>query len=235
MSAGKSKSELAKDAREINRIHGQIVENAQTNLQLAIECGTILTEDKKSVQHGEWEEWLKTNCPEIEDRTARLYMRLAKNSDKLEKLAAENGNTVADLSIRGAVMLLQKKKTEEEKAKAKAERERKAKEKDAAALVAAMAGANLVDIMKAKSIDEIKIALKQSARSDEVIAAIAPSLQDQLKSISPSKLALLLTSTSVWPAENVPALLDEISKRVKSSSAPQMTIRPGPAQTEART
>ena len=85
--------------------------------------------------------------------------------------------------------------------------------------------------MKAKSADGIKTALKQSARSDEVIAAITPSLHDLLKSTSPTKLATLITMTSIWPAENVPALLDEISKRMKSEPT---VSRPRLQQTEAR-
>jgi hypothetical protein len=67
------------------------------------------------------------------------------------------------LSIRGALRLLTKAKTEEQKAKAKSDREAKAKAKADEAKLAAMAGANLADVMKAKSADEIKTALKQSA------------------------------------------------------------------------
>jgi hypothetical protein len=240
MSGGKSKAELAKDAREINRIHGQIVENAQTNLQLAIECGTILLDDKKSVSHGEWEEYVKTNFPEIAAETVRLYMRLAKNAADLERLAAQNGNTVADLSIRGALRLLAPVKSDEQKAKAQAERERKAAENEQAAKLAAAAGANLTDVMNAKGVEEIKTALKQSERFDEVARVMTPPLGQQLKAANPFELALLLTDTAVWPVEKVRALIDELNKRMKSAaeervkSAEPSTFRPRPVQPEAR-
>jgi hypothetical protein len=158
-----SKQQLVKNPGEINRIHDEIIENSVALLQRAMECGTILLSVKNEMDHGEWEKWLAANCPQIEDRTARAYMRLAKNSEQLEKLAAENGSSVADLSIRGALRLLTKAKTEEQKAKAKSDREAKAKAKADEAKLAAMAGANLADVMKAKSADEIKTALKQSA------------------------------------------------------------------------
>ena len=45
-------------------------------------------------------------------RTARLYMQLSKDEDKIEEAAAQNGNTVADLSIRGARKLITKKRPE---------------------------------------------------------------------------------------------------------------------------
>jgi hypothetical protein len=226
MSAGKSKSELAKDAREINRIHGQITEHDQTNLQLAIDCGKILADDKKSVGHGGWLEWLKTNCPEIDDRTVRLYTRLGKNEEKIEKLAAQNGNTVANLSIRGALALLAPKLTEEQKATRQAERDRAAAEKEAAAKVAAAAGANLTDVMKAKGVDEIKTALKQSDRFDEVAASVAPPLEQQLKATSPGRLAVILTD--VWQAEDVQKLITELQR---PKVPPRPPIRPA---TEAR-
>jgi hypothetical protein len=223
---------LAKLAAEANRLHNLIVEGNQSSLQRSIEAGTFLIEAKKIVGHGDWGQWLVKNCPQISDRTARLYMQLAneKNVKKIEEAADQNGNGVTELSLSGARRLLIKPKTEEEKAKAKAkaERERKAKDKEEEARVAVLAGANLADVMNAKGTDEIKTALKHSARSEEVIAAITPSLKDLLKNVSPAELAILLTSTSIWPAENVPALIDAINKR--KSSSPQMSYRAGSAQ-----
>jgi hypothetical protein len=219
MSTGKSKAELIKNAGEINRIHTQIVENAQSNLQLAIECGTILADVRKDAGHGNWENWLKTNCHEIAPETARLYMRLAKNAEKLEKLAAQNGNTVADLSIRGAVRLLAPEKTDEQKAGAEAERQRRATAKADAAKLAAAAGANLTDVMKAKGIDEIKNALKQSEQFDEVVASVAPPLEQQLKLAAPQNVVAALVK--VWDIEKLKRLGEQIAEHLKQKVAPE--------------
>jgi hypothetical protein len=84
----------AKTITEINRLHRLVTEATQTSLQYSIEIGTMLIEVKKEVKHGEWEPWLCKNCPDISDRTARMYMRFAKpeNAKKLEAAAEENGN-----------------------------------------------------------------------------------------------------------------------------------------------
>jgi Protein of unknown function (DUF3102) len=60
----------------------------------------LLIEAKAKVAHGQWLLWLTENCA-MSERTARLYMRVARGSGLIE---AENGN-VADLSLRGAVAL----------------------------------------------------------------------------------------------------------------------------------
>jgi Protein of unknown function (DUF3102) len=95
-----SDAELAKNARIINTEHKAVVEATQAKLQHAITAGDTLKACKDSMAHGNWTNWLKDNCPEISERTASVYMRLAKNSDKVEKAAEENGSTAADLSMR---------------------------------------------------------------------------------------------------------------------------------------
>ena len=61
----------------------------------AIRAGELLTEAKALVRHGDWLPWLEANFPGS-DRTARNYMRLAANR-----------NRVADLpTVREAVALL---------------------------------------------------------------------------------------------------------------------------------
>ena len=50
---------------------------------------------------------------------------------RFEKLAAENGNTVADLSIRGAKRLLAPQPTEEQKGAAEVDRDAKKAEREA--------------------------------------------------------------------------------------------------------
>jgi hypothetical protein len=103
-------ADLAKNARIINTEHKAVIGATQAKLQHAITAGATLKACKDSMAHGDWTKWLDANCPEISERTASLYMRLAKNSDKLEKAAKENGNAVADLSVRGAAKVLANKR-----------------------------------------------------------------------------------------------------------------------------
>jgi hypothetical protein len=72
--------------------------------------------------------------------------------------------------------------------------------------------------MNAKGVEEIKTALKQSERFDEVARVMTPPLGQQLKAANPFELALLLTDTAVWPVEKVRALIDELNKRMKSAA-----------------
>jgi Protein of unknown function (DUF3102) len=105
-----SAADLAKNARIINTEHKAVVEATQAKLQHAITAGATLKACKESMAHGNWANWLKDNCPEISERTASVYMRLAKNS--------ENGSSAADLSMRAMLKLLRKPKTDEQKATA---------------------------------------------------------------------------------------------------------------------
>ncbi len=93
---------LLQIAEEINQHH----EDGKRHLHSAIlsfkEAGEKLIQVKVSLPHGEWGDWLSDYCPDISERTARNYMRLAENWQRLE----ENGNSVADLSLRKALELL---------------------------------------------------------------------------------------------------------------------------------
>jgi len=61
---------LATDARAV----------ASDAIAKALECGQLLIQQKESLGHGSWLEWLDANVPEITDRTARRYMALAKRT-----------------------------------------------------------------------------------------------------------------------------------------------------------
>jgi Protein of unknown function (DUF3102) len=102
-------AKAAELAPKISEAYTKAVEASQASLAHAIDAGEMLRQAKEYVGHGNWDIWLRDNCPEISDRTARLYMRLAKNADKLD---IQNGNAVADLSIRGAAKMLAKPKAE---------------------------------------------------------------------------------------------------------------------------
>jgi hypothetical protein len=85
-------------ADRINEQHTRAVEHAGKAIEHACRAGEWLIEAKRQVRHGEWQAWLADNV-RFSDRTARGYMRVAKNLPKLE----ENGNGVADLPLREAL------------------------------------------------------------------------------------------------------------------------------------
>ncbi len=89
-------------AGRINEAHSLTVEHA-------CRAGEWLLQAKRHVQHGEWQAWLADNV-QFSDRTARGYMRVAKNLPKLE----ENGNVVADLPLREALKYLASPKVDDE-------------------------------------------------------------------------------------------------------------------------
>lgn len=81
---------------------------ARNEYTAALKCGQALNEAKAKVGHGNWKRWLQENCPEVSERTARDYMKIAKpeNQKKIdERLEAEKGSA-ADLTIREALRLL---------------------------------------------------------------------------------------------------------------------------------
>jgi hypothetical protein len=59
----------------------------------------LLIEAKAQIPHGQWLPWIVKHCA-MSERTARLYMRLARNRSEIEI-----GN-VASLSVRGALALI---------------------------------------------------------------------------------------------------------------------------------
>ena len=84
-------------AIRIRAKHEEFVGSIRTSLTLAIEAGELLIEAKAQCGgHGRWLPWLESVMPA---RTASHYMRLARSKDEI-------GNTVADLTVRGAMKLL---------------------------------------------------------------------------------------------------------------------------------
>ena len=64
----------------------------------ALIVGKMLTEAKAQVKHGDWENWLLQNC-NLAHRTARAYMRLAKEVPQLDDSKRQR---VTDLPLREA-------------------------------------------------------------------------------------------------------------------------------------
>jgi hypothetical protein len=93
---------LADLAHRIKVEHTAVADALKDSVRHAIAAGELLVEAKAQVPHGGWMPWLKDNC-EISDRTARLYMQVAKNRATVEK---QIGNDVADLTLTEAAALI---------------------------------------------------------------------------------------------------------------------------------
>ena len=102
-------------ANSANYSHREVQKAAYSALFCAQEAGLALQEAKQHVKHGEWGRWVADNC-EFGERTARGYMMIAERWAELE---AENGNGVADMSVRGALKALGKPKKSKPRAKPK--------------------------------------------------------------------------------------------------------------------
>src|SRR5262249_45323267 len=172
--------QLTKNASLINAAHRAIVQANKTSIEKAIEAGTMLKACKDSVGHGAWSKWLYDNCRDISDETARLYMRLAdeKNAPKLEAAAKQNGNAVADLSVRGAAKVLAKPQTPEQKAKRAATIA--AKRAEAEATFFREVGSNVAELLKALAPDEVLKALKDAEWDAEELTELVKLLNTHL-------------------------------------------------------
>lgn len=89
-------------AARIRAEHEATGDALKSSVEHGIAAGELLIEAKAKVQHGQWLPWLRDNC-EMSERTAQLYMRLAKNREPIED---QIRNGVADLSMNEAAALL---------------------------------------------------------------------------------------------------------------------------------
>ena len=86
-------------AQRINAEHEACRDAATAAVEHAVRAGELLIEAKAGLTHGDWTSWLEVKCS-FADRTARAYMRLAR---ELPKLDEGNRQRVADLSFREAL------------------------------------------------------------------------------------------------------------------------------------
>jgi Protein of unknown function (DUF3102) len=86
---------------------------AKTGIEHALNAGDLLIQAQKRLKHGEWTPWLKEHV-KISDRTARLYIQLAKNRQKIE---ASNRQRIADFTIQGALELISAPRTSASRSK----------------------------------------------------------------------------------------------------------------------
>jgi hypothetical protein len=99
VAASNSLPELAARIRAEHEATGDAL---KSSIDHSMAAGELLIEAKAKVPHGQWLPWLKDNCA-ISERTAQLYMRLAKNRTAIED---QIRNGVADLSLNEAAALL---------------------------------------------------------------------------------------------------------------------------------
>src|SRR5271163_3492730 len=89
-------------AARIKTEHTAVSSALKESLRHAIAAGELLLEAKDQVPHGQWLPWLQKHCS-IFERTAQLYMRVAKNRAEIEN---QIRNDVADLTLNEATALL---------------------------------------------------------------------------------------------------------------------------------
>lgn len=92
---------LAELAARINAEHTEVVHGLKAGIEHGIQAGVLLIEAKQQLKHGHWLLWLEKHCL-ISERTAQLYMRLAKYRVEIEF----KSETVADLTLRSALALI---------------------------------------------------------------------------------------------------------------------------------
>lgn len=100
---------LTRLARDINRAHAEALEHARSAVQRARHAGELLLQAKKQVQHGVWLPWLSKSCPDIAERTAQAYMRLARHC--LDK--PEDAERIESMTLRTALTALATPKPED--------------------------------------------------------------------------------------------------------------------------
>lgn len=75
----------------INAAHAEAQAYASKAIERALEAGDLLLRAKTQVSHGQWQSWLKANCPDISIRTAQNYMRVAKQLPIEKRIDAHLG------------------------------------------------------------------------------------------------------------------------------------------------
>jgi hypothetical protein len=89
-------------AARIRAEHEAVSKALKESVRHAIAAGELLVEAKGQLGHGRWLPWLRDHCT-ISERTAQLYMRVAKNRAEIEN---QMRNGVADLSLNEVAALL---------------------------------------------------------------------------------------------------------------------------------
>ena len=95
--------EIENRVEEIGRLHSGILTSLKRSLSDGIRIGELLAEQKGILKHGDFMAWVNENLP-FTDRTARNYMRLFQERDRLKT------ETVSDLKEAYGLLIEHKKK-----------------------------------------------------------------------------------------------------------------------------
>ena len=68
-------------ARQIIKLHNMTVFFGNQTLMIAVQCGKLLLERKRSLPHGSWLPWIKENLP-FSSRTAERYIKVWENRER---------------------------------------------------------------------------------------------------------------------------------------------------------
>ena len=163
-------------ADRINAAFQEVLSAEGNKLFCAIGLGEALKEAKEKIRQArkeapahlkphvaKWPEWLKTYCRGISERTAKVYIQLEENKDKLpgkDTLVGEIGQRAADFSIRSALRLIQ---SDGEPAKFGSQRNAVPKQSSAAKKAATP---DLTEMMCNVGPDEVRVALRDWSAAD---------------------------------------------------------------------
>jgi hypothetical protein len=86
-------------AVEIRREHEAAEAAFESSVAHAMRCGQLLIEAKAKAGHGNWLPWVRANLP-FSERTARNYMRLARNRQRIADLPSINEALTALIKAR---------------------------------------------------------------------------------------------------------------------------------------
>jgi hypothetical protein len=91
-------------AQRITTEHQGIMGAKRNIVERAMKAGDLLIQAKAKAGHGNWLNWLKTNCAGISERTANVYMKLAEGRATIEEKL--KSAATADLTINEALRSL---------------------------------------------------------------------------------------------------------------------------------
>src|SRR5437660_94580 len=86
---------LAELAARIRAEHEATADSLKRSVEHAMAAGDLLLEAKAQLKHGQWLPWLSEHCA-MSERTAQLYMQIAKNREAIE---AKYATGIADLNL----------------------------------------------------------------------------------------------------------------------------------------
>ncbi len=97
-----NQTNLAPQIREAYQEANQLAEQARgyasQAVAKAVECGRLLIQQKESIGHGSWLEWIEFNLPDISEVTVRRYMRVAKAAGEISDSTQVIANQASDRS-----------------------------------------------------------------------------------------------------------------------------------------